>query len=110
MRVDLNTLMVNNNRQAQRYEIVVGEAVAMIEYWLVDQSIVFTHTEVPKELEGRGIAQKLAQAALEDARARHLLVVPLCPYVAAYLRRHAEYQDLIDPAFRGMLKDEPHKL
>src|SRR5689334_1283932 len=110
MSVDLNTITVNNNRQAQRYEVVVGDAVAMIEYGLVDRSIVFTHTEVPKELEGRGIAGKMAQTALEDARAHHLLVVPLCPYVAAYLRRHPEYQDLVDPAFRGMLKDEPHKL
>lgn len=110
MSIDLNTVAVNNNRQAQRYEIVVEGALAMIEYGLVDQSIVFTHTEVPRALEGRGIAQKMAQTALEDARAHQLLVVPLCPFVAKYIRRHPEYLDLVDPAFRGLVQDEPHKL
>lgn len=110
MSSDLDNVKVSNNRQAQRYEVVVGDALAMIEYGRMDQSIVFTHTEVPPALEGRGIAQKMAQTALEDARDQHLLVVPLCPFVAKYMRRHPEYQDLIDPAFRHLIQDEPHKL
>jgi uncharacterized protein len=106
MSSDLNNIVVNNNSRAKRYEVVVDGALAMIEYGLVDQSIVFTHTEVPKALEGQGIAQKMAQTALE-ARAQQRMVVPLCPFVAAYIRRHPEYQDLVDPAFRGLIQSQP---
>jgi uncharacterized protein len=107
MSSDRNPIVVNNNSQAKRYEVIMDGALAMIEYGLVDQSIVFTHTEVPKALEGQGIAQKMAQTALEDARARGRTVVPLCPFVAAYIRRHPEYQDLVEPAFRSLIQSQP---
>jgi predicted GNAT family acetyltransferase len=58
---------------------------------------VYLHTVVPPALEGHGVASKLADAALRDARARHQTVVPRCPFVAAYIERHREYQDLLDP-------------
>lgn len=109
MNIDLNAIVVNNNRQAQRYEARVEGALAMIEYGLLDQSIVFTHTEVPEALEGHGIAQKMAHTALEDARAQRRLVVPLCRFVAKYIRRHPEYQELVAPAFRRLVEDEPHQ-
>ncbi|MEP7028866.1 MAG: GNAT family N-acetyltransferase, partial [Candidatus Eisenbacteria bacterium] len=51
--------------------------------------------EVPEALAGRGVANALARHALEAARARGLHVVPLCPFVASYIRRHDEYADLI---------------
>ena len=57
--------------------------------------IVFTHTLVPASLEGRGIASVLARTALDDARSRHLRVVPLCPFVRDYIERHPEYQELV---------------
>ncbi len=65
--------------------------------------IVFTHTEVPEALEGHGIAAKLAHTALEHARAQRLTVVPLCPFVASYIRRHAEYQGLVHPDYRAQV-------
>ncbi len=57
---------------------------------------VFTHTGVRDEHEGQGFAGKLARLALDDARAEGLLVVPLCPFVAGYLEKHPDDQDLID--------------
>lgn len=57
--------------------------------------MVFTHTLVPPELRGRGVAEKLVRAALAEARARGCRVVPQCSYVARFIERHAEYQDLL---------------
>ena len=56
---------------------------------------------MPEEISGHGIAGKMAQTALEYARAERLEVVPLCPYVAAYIKRHPEYKDLVSERYRG---------
>jgi predicted GNAT family acetyltransferase len=100
MNIDFDNIVVEDNPAARRYQAQVGEYLAVAEYRLGADTITFTHTQVPKELEGHGIANKLAHAALEDARARTLTVVPLCPFIASYIRRHQEYLALVDPAHR----------
>ncbi len=73
-----------------------GTPAGMVIYTMRDDAIVFTHTEVPEEYEGQGIASQIVRFALDSARARNLRVVALCPYVRAYLRRHEdEYVDLV---------------
>jgi predicted GNAT family acetyltransferase len=57
--------------------------------------ITFRHTEVPPALEGRGIGSRLIRGALEFARAKSLKVVPQCPFVSAYMAKHAEFNDLL---------------
>jgi predicted GNAT family acetyltransferase len=57
--------------------------------------VVFTHTFVPPELRGRGLAEKLVRAGLDWTRAQGFRAVPQCSYVDAYIRRHPEYQDLL---------------
>lgn len=65
-------------------------------YRLAPGTITFTHTDVPEALAGRGVGSKLARAALEYARTEKLRVVPLCPFIAAYIRKHpADYADLV---------------
>ena len=86
---------VRDNPKHRRYEVVLGDRLGLIAYRLAGDTITFTHTEVPEELAGRGIAGRMARFALDGARARGLRVVPLCPFVAAYIRRHPEYQDLV---------------
>jgi uncharacterized protein len=93
-------LVVVNNRAASRFEIRTGGDVAFLTYQLRGSTIAYTHTEVPKPLEGRGIASRLATYALDYARANGLDVVPLCPYVSEYIRRHPDYQDLVAPRAR----------
>jgi predicted GNAT family acetyltransferase len=100
MNIDFNNIDVEDNPVAGRYQAYFGQYLAIAAYRLNGNTITFTHTQVPKELEGRGIAGKLAHAALEDARARQLTVVPLCPFIASYIRRHQEYVTLVDPAYR----------
>jgi predicted GNAT family acetyltransferase len=57
--------------------------------------MTFTHTEVAPEVEGRGIASRLVQGALEQARAQGLKVVPRCRFVSAYIAKHPEFADLL---------------
>src|SRR2546428_5342040 len=90
-------LKVDHNVEAQRFEIHVGDDTARLEYRLRGSTIVYTHTVVPLALEGRGIAGRLAKEALDYARDRGLSVVPLCPYVAGYIRKHPEHGDLVAP-------------
>ena len=59
--------------------------------------ITFTHTVVEPEHEGEAVGSALAQTALDAARAAGLRVVPQCPFVAAWIRRHKDYADLVDP-------------
>lgn len=95
MTIDSNTIEVEHNTAAQRYEARIDRYLAVAEYHRNGDTIAFTHTEVPSTLRGRGIASKLVHAALEEARAQHLTVVPLCSFVASYIRRHPEYMSLL---------------
>lgn len=86
---------VIHNVVAHRYEAVVDGYLSVCAYELAERRMVFTHTIVPPELRGRGIAEKLVRAALAEARATGRRVVPQCSYVAKFIERHAEYQDLV---------------
>jgi predicted GNAT family acetyltransferase len=88
-------LNVTHNEDAKQFEVRVDEHVALAAYDMEDGKIVFTHTEVPPELSGRGIANQLAKSALEYARAGKLTVVPQCAFIASYIKRHDEYADLL---------------
>jgi len=90
------TIDVRNNSAASRYEVVVDGTVAgFAAYRLRDDVVVFTHTEVDPAFEGQGLGGTLAKGALDDVRLHDAHIVPLCPFIAAYVKRHPEYQDLV---------------
>ena len=91
----IETTIVRHNPQASRFEVKVGDYLAVLEYFYTGRSIIFTHTGVPTEIAGQGIATKMSKVALDYARSQNLLVVPSCPFVASYIRRHPEYEDLL---------------
>lgn len=93
-------ITVINNEAAHRYEATINGHVAFAAYERHGDEITFTHTEVPPELSGGGIAGQIISFALNDARQQGLGVIPLCPYVVAYIKRHPEYRDLVLPAYR----------
>jgi predicted GNAT family acetyltransferase len=86
---------VQDNPTEGRYELTVDGHLAATYYKLSDGVITFVHTEVPKELGGRGIGSRLVKGALDDVRSRHLKVIPQCPFVKAYIDKHADYADLL---------------
>ncbi len=86
---DETTVAVVRNDDTRRYEIRVGEQRAgFADFSEGDGHIIFSHTEISDAFAGRGLAGELAAQALADAVERHLTIVPLCPYFAAYLKRH----------------------
>lgn len=90
------SIEIRDNAEQSRFEIVVDGVVAgFAEYRLTADKITFTHTEVGDAYEGQGLAGKLVARALDASRDTGLKVVPLCPYVAKYISRHPEYQDLL---------------
>ena len=88
-------LLVKHNPQASRFEVEKEGNLALLEYVQQGDRIVFTHTGVPSALEGQGIGSRLARAGLEYARAQGMKVIALCSFVAAYIQKHPEYQDLL---------------
>lgn len=85
---------IHNNTDESRFETTVDGQVAFAAYLLEPGRITFTHTTVPDELSGRGIAGQIMKHALEHARNENLVVVPQCSFVVTYIKRHPEYEEL----------------
>ncbi|MCM4078463.1 NAD(+)/NADH kinase [Paractinoplanes hotanensis] len=93
---DAGDATVVDSFERQRYELLIGGEVAgLLHYRRHGDRIELMHTEIEQSFSGRGLASRLASAALEDARGRATPVVPSCPFVIGYLDRHPEYSDLL---------------
>src|SRR6478609_10477260 len=86
-----------HNPDELRYEAHLdGELAGFAEYQLTDRLVIFTHTEVDSKFEGKGVGSALARFALDDVRATGTRqVLPLCPLIKSWIRKHPEYADLV---------------
>jgi predicted GNAT family acetyltransferase len=84
-------LPVSDNTEQKQFEIHSDGETAVLQYRFHNGVIWLMHTEVPKKLEGLGIASALAHFSLEWAKEHHIKAKVLCPFVAIYLKRHPEY-------------------
>jgi predicted GNAT family acetyltransferase len=99
---DESEAVVTDRPDETRYELWLGHRlVGFVAYHLRGSTIALTHAEVEPWCQGHGLGSRLVAAALEDGRARGLTVVPLCPFVAAYMAQHPETQDLAAGAYRA---------
>lgn len=90
-------LTIADNPKHNRYEAMLGRRpAAYSSYELEPGRIVFMHTVVRPQFEGRGVGSRLAKFAVDDARARGLRITPVCPFVRAYLKRHRENDSIVD--------------
>ncbi|MBB3871973.1 MAG: N-acetyltransferase [Brevundimonas sp.] len=94
---------IHDNAELKRYELPVDGEVAVVTYNLSPPNLMITETLVPERLEGQGIASRLAKHVLADAKARNLLILPVCPFFSAYLQKHPEYAEGVHPTYRGIL-------
>lgn len=97
-----DTPVVADNPAASRYELHVGSELAgIVTYQLRkhDTVISLLHTEIEPAFQGAHLATHLARYSLDDARGRGLAVLPFCPYIASWIKKHPEYADLV-PADR----------
>lgn len=86
---------VRHDGKRRRFELEADGATGFLTYMMKGSTIVFTHTIVPPELEGKGIGSRIVKAGLDHARAEGLKVVPQCSFVNGYIERHREYRDLV---------------
>jgi hypothetical protein len=96
-------LTVVMNEVTHRFEATLAGDTAFTEYVVHGGAMVLPHTVVPPAFEGRGVGSALAKAALGYARDHGLTVRPSCPFVAGYIVKHPEWQDLVHPDYRGRL-------
>ena len=96
-----NKYGIHNNEAQMQFEYKEGGEIAKLEYRFYKKDIAFMHTEVPKALEGKGIASALAEYAFEYAKQIHKKVMVYCPFVSVYLKRHPELKELVDEEYKG---------
>jgi uncharacterized protein len=94
---------VHDNPAEHRYQLAIGAGVAIVTYTIAGDVIALEHAEVPESARGQGVAGRLIAGVLADARSRGLSVTPHCPAVAAYMRRHADVQDLLTNEGRAIV-------
>ncbi len=95
--MDEITITRHGNDQAGEYRAAVSgsDAVGRLTWITKDRARVAEHTLVPPQIGGRGVAGRLVEALIADARKEQFKIVPTCSYVAAAFKRHAEWQDLL---------------
>ncbi|MEL7221943.1 MAG: GNAT family N-acetyltransferase [Bacteroidota bacterium] len=92
---DQTTYKLIDNEAQKRYEFHIDGHKAILEYIKVKDKIYLTHTEVPKALGGQGIGSQLVLQVLQLIDEQHLTLVPLCPFVAMYIKRHPEWRRVV---------------
>jgi len=90
-----STIPVQHNPASQRFEAIVDGMLCRTDYRMHGDTMMLVHTEVPSQLEGRGIASALVKAAFDHAGANGLDVLPVCSYVRSWVQRHPEVEPLL---------------
>jgi len=101
MKGEFIPLQVVKNDSSHRFELTVEGHTAFIDFKQKDDIVKLIHTESPEELAGRGVATALIEKTLAYLEEHHLALVPLCPLVFTYIKRHPEWKRIVDPGFKG---------
>lgn len=86
---------IKENKEKNRFEAEVENRVALIEYKRAEDKMYLTHTEVPKELEGKGVGSSMVKQVLQQIKDENLKLIPLCPFIASYVKRHPEWKEIL---------------
>lgn len=87
---------IQHNISESRFEVIIDNLISEVDYIVdSDGTLQITHTVVPKQLEGKGIAAALTKAILSYVQNSNLKVQPICPYTKTYIERHPEYKNLV---------------
>lgn len=94
MAIELDKLEITHNPAENRFEAWIDGQLAKLDYMEDGSTIVMTHVGVPHQFRGHGVAGAITKTGLEYAKAKSLRVIPMCSYVAAYIRRNPQYAEL----------------
>lgn len=93
--------IVEDNPGESRFELRVdGELVGWSDYRPAGESVIIADTEIDERREGEGLGSVLVRGALDRIRANGKTVIPTCPFTAAFIQRHPEYVEVVDPSLR----------
>jgi len=96
MTTDIQNIPLQDNKERHAFEMRIGEYTAFIAYDLYPGAVALTHTEVPEALEGKGVGSALVAKTLQRIESEHKKVIPLCPFVKSYIRRHPEWERIVE--------------
>jgi uncharacterized protein len=95
-------IVVSDAPGRKRFEVTVdGELAGFLVYRAKNGLLALIHTEVEERYEGHGLGGRLARFALDQTREQSLAVLPFCPFVNGWMKRHREYVDLVPDAYRA---------
>jgi predicted GNAT family acetyltransferase len=100
MKEEYVKLELVKNVKENQFEMVVAGSTAIIEFKEFPGKIALIHTEVPPAIEGKGVATAIIEKALNYIEQNNLKLIPLCPVVVAYVKRHPEWNRIVDPALK----------
>lgn len=95
MTTEIKDLPLKDNQEAQQFELDINGHIAFIAYELHHGALALTHTEVPIALEGKGVGSVLVQKTLAHIEAAQQKIIPLCPFVLSYIKRHPEWERIV---------------
>lgn len=99
------TIEVTDAPEAKRFEARIdGKLAGFIQYEMRPDAVELVHTQVLDEFEGKGVGSVLVRRVLDDIRSRDGKIIPTCPFVAEYIRRHPDYLNVVASPFRGALE------
>lgn len=101
MKPEFENIPLIKNEEAHRFEITIEAHKAFIDYKERPEKITLIHTEVEPELEGKGAATAVIEKTLAYIEENGFKLVPLCPLVFAYIKRHPEWKRIVDENFKG---------
>jgi predicted GNAT family acetyltransferase len=97
---NMNENALKNNTHRRQFELVTDGKLSIVAYQKVDdETLALTHTEVDPSLEGHGVGSKLVEGVLQYAEQNDLKIVPLCPFVGVFLKRHPDWNRVVSTAY-----------
>lgn len=103
----VSDIQIHDDAENHRYVIEVdGERAGLAVYHIRGDRYFFVHTEVDPAFKARGLGTKLARHALDDVRSKDKLIVPLCPFIAAFVKRNPDYRDMVDQEMLDRINSE----
>lgn len=96
MNEEYQNIPLIKNTEKSRFELITGNYTTFIEFKERGRKIWLIHTEAPEELKGKGSATAIVEKALPWLEENGYKMVPLCPFVAAYLKRHPEWLRIVE--------------
>jgi predicted GNAT family acetyltransferase len=89
-----------HNEDESQFESHIDDQIAFVEYYFEEKKIYLTHTEVPKELQGQGFATQLIEQTLEYIKKNHLVLIPLCSFVANYVNKNPQWHPILSEGYQ----------